>query len=668
MPGRVRWIGLVAGCASFALLRGQAQAPESSSRRIVESRLAPDTHLDRNSAQYAQVQRRLARGWNTWDARSVTSHVLLPEGLDIRVGLEHNSTELVDSFLPEVLIGRLPKNAEQVRVGPHTWDGSYTDLQVTWRGTSFRVQSARDGRDLVLLVTPLPSKPKSVLPPTVVFSVNYLWNRPGTVAHTASGMVARSGAHVTPVFCTNGAPARAADVSCMAKNVTIPLTGPYFAADLRGPVVLSTGVRRSVARVQAIVDRRRAAYRASIERAGASAAMMDAIETTIGWDTTYEPEEARVVTPVSRGWSNGWGGYVLFDWDTFFAATLAAVGSRDLAYANAMEILHSETPAGFVPNFERGNGWKSFDRSEPPVGAITVLGIYEKFHERWFLEDAFTPLLRWNRWWAEHRDRDGYLTWGSDGENRPANLDDSVAGKRDGAVLESGLDNSPMYDHVTYDERTHQLAFADVGLMSLYVADCDALAEIAHALGKEKEAAEVQERAERYRAKLATMWDDKRGIFLNKDLATGRVRPELSPTSFYPLLAKAATPEQARRMIHEHLLNPREFWGPWVMPSISRDDPTFKDQKYWRGRIWGPLNFLVYLGLRNYPDKDVDEQFADKSWALFQQEWVANRHVHENYNAVTGMADDVDSSDRFYHWGALLALIRMMQTEQPVSH
>ena len=28
-------------------------------------------------------------------------------------------------------------------------------------------------------------------------------------------------------------------------------------------------------------------------------------------------------------------------------------------------------------------------------------------------------LLRWNRWWGAQRDIDGYLAWGSDGDNRP---------------------------------------------------------------------------------------------------------------------------------------------------------------------------------------------------------------------------------------------------------
>ena len=40
----------------------------------------------------------------------------------------------------------------------------------------------------------------------------------------------------------------------------------------------------------------------------------------------------------------------------------------------------------------------------------------------------------------------GYLAWGSDGPTNPTNLDDGFRGTRQGAIYESGLDNSPMYD------------------------------------------------------------------------------------------------------------------------------------------------------------------------------------------------------------------------------
>ncbi len=609
------------------------------------------------SATYKQVQQRLAQGWNTWDVNSVTTQVLLPEGLAIHIGLKHNSTLGGAAYLQNALIGRRDTGAELVVPGPHSWDGSYSDLRITWKGHSWRIQTAQDGGDMVALATPLPSQPVSPMPPTLVFSVDFLWNRPGMALKHPDFIETRGEQGSIPVYCTCAMPSD----HPTRDYADIPAGGPYFSVDFTGPAGVSTGKRRTLDEISAIVERQRKAYEKPIEEKGDSGPIVDAIETTLGWDTIYEPEKQRVISPVSRLWCVGWGGYVLFDWDTFFAATLAGIGDRDLAYANSLEILREETPAGFVPNYARPDGWKSFDRSEPPVGAITVLGLYRQYHDRWFLEDAFEPLLSWNRWWSEHRDQDGYLAWGSDGENLPGNLDDHASGTQPGAILESGLDNSPMYDGAVYNPQTHMLEYADVGLMSMYIADCNALAEIADALEKPAAAKELRDRSQRYRAKLETLWNDEAGIFMNKDLHTGALNQRLSPTNFYPLMAQAATPAQARIMLEKHLLNPQEFWGEWVIPSIARNDPGFKDQNYWRGRIWGPMNYLVYLGLLNYDDAATRREFAQKSYNLFLKEWKENGHVHENYNAVTGVGDDVRSSDRFYHWGALLGYVEYLE-------
>ncbi len=615
---------------------------------------------------YAQMQRRLAQGWNTWAVNSVITQVDLPQALAIHAGLWQRGTVNGNDFLASALIGRQGGGVEQVIPGPHAYDGSYTSLRLLWRGDRIRIETAHVGRDLVLLATPLRRNPRLHLAPDIVFSADMLWNRPGWVEKRGESIVAR--------FSTGAAAPPGPRRSVAARTVRIyltghdthdpnaPVSGAYFSAVLDRPVGLSTGRPRSLAEIRQALHLQKQRYRASIARFGKLEPVADAIQSVIGWDTIYDPEGRRVISPVSRIWSVSWGGYVLFDWDTFFAARLAAVGDRDLAYANAVEICREITPAGFIPNYARSGGWKSFDRSEPPVGAITLLALYRQFHDRWLLRETFAPLLRWNRWWAKHRDRDGYLVWGSDGENRPVNLDDATAGTRAGAILESGLDNSPMYDHAAYDPLRHQLEFADVGLMSLYIADCKALAKIADILRRPGVAAKLRARAARYRARLQTMWNPRLGIFLNKDLRTGRFNRRLSPTNFYPMLAAVATPEQAERMVREHLLNPHEFWGRWVIPSIERDDPAFKDQNYWRGRIWGPMNYLVYLGLRHYRLPLMDRArrgLARKSLALFLKDWLARGHVHENYNAITGAGDDVTNSDRFYTWGALLGLISL---------
>jgi hypothetical protein len=629
---------LLFGSALLPGLRMLAADPSGDTRSPAADRPA-------RSAEYGAVQTRLAQGWNTWDVHSVAAQVLLPEGFTLRVGLNHNSTLNHERFRGDFLIGSRDPGEPQVVPGPHTWDGRYSEIHLSWQGHALLLQSAQDGGDLVMLATPQGSA--SGLAPSFVVSTGVLWNRPGSARWVGDHIEFENAARRMGVYWTGTQQAPAA----------LPIQTPYFAALLTEPIGVSTGRPRSVEQIREILERMR-----PTRTDGAQA-----IETVIGWDTYYDPSRARVISPVSRAWSVDWGGYVLFDWDTFFAASLAATGDRDLAYADTIETLREATPEGFVPNFARSGGWKSFDRSEPPVGGITVLNLYRRFHEDWFLRDTFAPLLRWNRWWDQHREQEGFIVLGTDRANEHGPNEDESVGTLQGAKYESGLDNSPMYDDAPFDPDTGKMHLADVGMTSLYVADCNALAEIAEQLGRRAEATELQARAKRYGDHLGQLWDEQTGIFLNRNLDTGRFSPRLSPTNFYPLLARVASPRQADRMVREHLLNPKEFWGRWVIPAIARSDPAFADQQYWRGRIWGPMNYLVYLGLRNYDEPLARRELAQKSLALFNLEWSERGHVHENYNAITGAGDDVTSSDPFYHWGALLCLIDRLESADAMA-
>ena len=98
------------------------------------------------------------------------------------------------------------------------------------------------------------------------------------------------------------------------------------------------------------------------------------------------------------------------------------------------------------------------------------------------------------------------------------------------------------------------------------------------------------------------------------------------------------------------------------MPSSPRDDPGYKDQYYWRGRIWAPMNFHVYVGLKRYGMAQAAAELADKSKALLLKEWRENRHVHENYNSELGIGcDDKTESEKFYTWGGLLGILAMTE-------
>ena len=386
----------------------------------------------------------------------------------------------------------------------------------------------------------------------------------------------------------------------------------------------------------------------------------------MNWHVIYDNENDRLVTPVARTWSYGWGkgtpgGYILFCWDNFFAAFMHSVASKHLAFNEAIQLCNEIDELGFVPNFSGSFKVKSRDRSQPPVGSMMVKEIYLRHPEKWFLERTFDQLLSWNRWWDQHRNLEGYLCWGSDpvpsvtGDRR-----EKVQHVHSAASNESGLDNSPMYEDVPFDTISHMIPVGDVGLMGLYVGDCDALAYIAEELGKTEAAEELQQRAETYREKLMTMWDEEFGMFLNRRLDIHENSQRISPTNFYALIARAATQEQAERMVREHFYNPDEFWGDFILPSIARNDPSYTGQDYWRGSIWAPMNFLVYLGMRNYDLPKARKDLAMKSRQLLLREWHENGWIRENYHAEHGGAPERRST-HFYHWGALLGMIALME-------
>jgi hypothetical protein len=589
------------------------------------------------------LETELAKGWNTWNTNSVLSHVLLPEGLAINLQLLDGDS---GDILEDALIGRSEFDSmEHVIPGPHAYDGSYTELTLEWRDIHIQVQSASVGNELYLLVTPITASPADSL----IVDPEMMWEREGEIS-------------ISQNLITGKTPTNTINVTVNADQVS-PTSG-QIEVSLATPIALSTDDARSIKDIAKVIDDARNDFLSERSAFDNAPELFDAMQTVLAWNVIYEPTNDRVITPVSRVWNVGWKGWILFEWDTYFAAYMHSLDNKELAYANVFAITSEITDRGFVPNFASSRN-KSEDRSQLPVGSFVVKEIYRKYREDSFVEEVFDELLTWNRWWPENRDIDGYLVWGSDPyehEELPEWLEKAI-GEKQGAKWESGLDNSPMFDDATHDSKSHRLMQADVGLMSFYIVDCLSLAELAGSLGKTDIQAELQERARIYSQKLETLWNEEFGLYLNKNLITGEFSYRLSPTLFYPLVAGVPDQRQAQRMIDEHFYNPDEFWGEYLIPSIARNDVAFGDNTYWRGRIWAPMNFLVYLGIRNYELPEARRDLVEKSSNLLLQSWRGERHVYENYNSETGQGNDAGMSDKFYHWGALLSFIGLMENE-----
>ena len=108
-------------------------------------------------------------------------------------------------------------------------------------------------------------------------------------------------------------------------------------------------------------------------------------------------------------------------------------------------------------------------------------------------------------------------------------------------------------------------------------------------------------------------------------------------------------------MIESQFRNPNGFRGEWMLPSVRRDDPAFRDQDYWRGRVWPPVNFLVAEAFRRAGRREEAGEVAASGLAMFLSAWRKESRVYENYSALTGEGRDVPNADPYYAWGGLLA-------------
>jgi len=403
-----------------------------------------------------------------------------------------------------------------------------------------------------------------------------------------------------------------------------------------------------------------------------------AVTSVLNWCAAWDQLHERPYTPISRAWidklekvgatfgfNNVSRGPILAVWDNLFNALLHSIENQDLAESNIRALLDDSSlingvyPPNYITPIIR-----SGDRSQPPIGCLVAWKLYKKFKNTEFLEWVYPRLKRWHCWWKENRDgnKDGLLEWGSTLRvKEPGN----EAGTLNAAKYESGMDNSPLYDDAEYNSEIGTMNLSDVGLNSIYAADAMYLSIIADELGLQLDSEKFLQEYEILAKKInEELWNGEETGYLNK-YWDGKFSKRMAPTSFYPLMARIPSPERARRIVERHVCKEDQFWGEFVIPSISRKDPAFTEQLYWRGRIWPPINYLVYLGLKAYEMDDLAFELAKKSVLLFMNEWRTEGHCHENYNAITGEGDDAptptkpfsEGSDRFYSWGALLALM-----------
>ena len=112
-------------------------------------------------------------------------------------------------------------------------------------------------------------------------------------------------------------------------------------------------------------------------------------------------------------------------------------------------------------------------------------------------------------------------------------------------------------------------------------------------------------------------------------------------SGFMTLWAGIATPEQARRMVKQNLLDERTFCAPYGVRTLSKLEKMYNlrathNPSNWQGPIWGVSNYMVFRGLADYGLKKEARMMAEKTVALFGEDLKANGVLHEYYDPDSG--------------------------------
>ncbi|HTJ79855.1 MAG TPA: trehalase family glycosidase [Rariglobus sp.] len=432
------------------------------------------------------------------------------------------------------------------------------------------------------------------------------------------------------------------DLAKMTTPVT-PAQPVYFTAGM-DPLPAFTP-----AQIDGLLQKAAASYEARTPQAGGAwGDFLGAIADNLNNTRLYASDNHKVAHTVTRAWvpKNEPNASPYFCWDSFFNGLLSCIDDPVAARDTVRAVLAGAQPDGFVPNFSHWNTGRkvvSANRSQPPVGAMCVWKMHQHRPDLNFLREVYPKLAAWHAWWFTARDgnHDGLLEWGGDIP-----------------LFECGWDDSPQF---TGTKKIGNTLNADaVDLNSLYTADAQYLAKIADVLGLTKE-------AQAYREESTTMikrindrlWNEELGVYCSRfwdaDGKPGAFLTRITPMNFYPLIAGAADEARGRRVL-ALMTDPKKFWGEWILPTVAYDDPFYPQQAYWRGKVWAPVNYLVFQGLKRYGSPEQIAHFGERSVELFMRNWNQDRVCGENYLSTTG-EQQAQRSDPHYTWGALLCMV-----------
>jgi hypothetical protein len=193
-----------------------------------------------------------------------------------------------------------------------------------------------------------------------------------------------------------------------------------------------------------------------------------------------------------------------------------------------------------------------------------------------------------------------------------------------------------------------------------------ALCTIAEKLGKNDDAELWKIEAQKIKsAVIEKMWDPKEEMFFDVDPASGERTNVKAATCFYPYFTDIVEKSHSHGL-KRHILNKKEFWTPFPIPSSSADDeffcaePEWKGKRMncpWNGRVWPMTNSHIAEALAHFAIRMKDNVLR-KQASVFMTKYVkmmffdhdsARPNCFEHYHPFSGTPSVYRGIDDYQH-------------------
>lgn len=345
----------------------------------------------------------------------------------------------------------------------------------------------------------------------------------------------------------------------------------------------------------------------------------------------------------------------IFQWDTIFMMMFARYGHDVFPAIQSLDNFYClQRPSGYIARELRESdgaiihydhdgglfsksGWKN--TINPPLFSWAEVESYRVTGDT----SRFGMILPVLEKYAEWLNRDGDPAaedWESNGRISKS----SVHRLYWNTPLGSGMDNTPRPARKGsgWVEMSAQMVIMYNNLAII----CDELDQPQKAKVYRSEAAAIGERINQW------CWNEEDGFYYDV-LADGTQFKKKTIGGFWPLLAGIASKEQAEKLI-VHLKNEKEFWRPFVFPTLSADELEYAvEGQYWKGGVWAPTNVMVIKGLQHYGYELLAGEATEKYLAGMYEVFKKTNTVYENYapeSYAVGVHDGNPAKADFVGW------------------